>query len=176
MNRGSVAYYRTTPERAAAILARGFSDVDLISLWGAPPAIPLYADRVGGNPLAPSDPKTGEHRPIFAMQVDDDAPPTIQSLVEEMNRTANGPPLDPKEWERDLPYTPSALYDNFGEALLELTFPDSVPLEDWRLTLAVTLKNTRSGEVRHTNHYEWTREYAVPLAIAQMARVRLVDE
>jgi hypothetical protein len=65
------------------------------------------------------------------------------------------------------------IHDPVGLTVLEVTFDGDISLDDHRYEEAVSLWNRETHEIRHTQHFEWTGEWLVPLEVAQRGRVRL---
>ena len=96
--------------------------------------------------------------------------PSLRFIVDgqQLDAPDMGPP-----WE---PFLVNRIHDPVGNAVLEVTLPDDIRLDDFRYEEAVTLWNRETQETRETDLFHWTGEWLVPLPLVQRGQLRLLEQ
>lgn len=158
MSGHQTTYHVTSRDRAAQILAEGFTTDQLVYAHAS-----LRGVRLMVHPNRNNVPSARFQ--VVGLSFDGVAVP--EWLLQEMR-----PDEDPRSWE-SLPV--NRIHDPIGLTVLEVTFGDDMSLDDYRYEEQVRLWNHESQEIRQTNHFEWSGEWLVPLEVAQRGRVRLLE-
>lgn len=149
------AYHVTDRARALVILAHGFTEANEVHVAGE-----VYGIRLQMDPAQDFNPSIiGKFRVV---SVDGEAVgPDLESC--ELD--------DQDEWVQ---MPTHKIHDPIGDTVIELEFPDGA-LDEWRYEEGIVLWNRRTKEIRATEQFAWSGEWAPPLALVQGAPFRLLE-